>query len=60
MTRRNSEADSIVWIVEGYHDRTCVVTERIHVPETFIVFGIFFGDEYPLPTPPTPVSTPRS
>ena len=43
MTRRNSEADSIVWIVEGYHDRTRVVTERIYVPKTFIVFGIFLS-----------------
>jgi hypothetical protein len=59
MTRRNSEADSIVWIVEGNHDRTRVVSERIYVPETFIVFGIFLKNNPPQ-IPPVPVLTPRS
>ena len=40
MTRRNSEADSIVWIEEGKRqDR--VVSVRIHAPKTILVFGIF-------------------
>jgi len=41
MTWRNSKADSIVWIVEGNHDRTSTVFARIYVPKTIIVFGIF-------------------
>jgi hypothetical protein len=40
MTRRNSEADSIVWIEEGkQQDR--VVSVWIHAPKTILVFGIF-------------------
>jgi len=39
MTRRNSEADSIVWIEEGKRqDR--VVSVWIHAPKTILVFGI--------------------
>ena len=44
MTRRNSEADSIVWIEEGKRqDR--VVSVWIHAPKTILVFGIFFWHE---------------
>jgi hypothetical protein len=37
-----------------------MVSERIHVPKTFIVFGIFLNVDIPPQTPPESVSTPRS
>ena len=52
MTWRNSKADSIVWIVEGNHDRTNTVFARIYVPKTITVFGIFFELNGPPQTPP--------
>jgi hypothetical protein len=37
-----------------------MVSERIHVPKTFIVFGIFLNVDNPPQTPPMPAFTPRS
>ncbi len=41
MIRRNSGADSIVWIEEGFSTNSVWDVVWIHAPKTFDVFGIF-------------------
>jgi hypothetical protein len=48
MIRRNSGADSIVWIEEGTAQALAGFV-WIHAPKTFVVFGLFIGcDSAPL------------
>ena len=56
MIRWNSEADSIVWMVEGEQD--FVVSVWIRTPKTILVFGFFlkrFRGRFRLDLIPRPV-----
>ncbi|MEN9563538.1 MAG: hypothetical protein RIR73_1782 [Chloroflexota bacterium] len=60
MIRRNSGADSIVWIEEGTQHKSVWDFVWIHAPKTFTVFGILFNGFTRLISGFMPVFTPRS
>ena len=60
MIRRNSGADSIVWIEEGNSTDSVWDVVWIHAPKTLFVFGIFLNRIHTPQTGLLPVFTPRS